>query len=81
MALKQNINQRLEEKGAKLLDAEILCAYKQGFSWIDEIIIPKLLNEKVGKLHIAFRPFLPEGQTEWLDENGATPSYTNIDFI
>lgn len=80
MALKQNINQRLEEKGAKLLDAEILCAYKQGFSWIDEIIIPKLLNEKVGKLHIAFRPFLPEGQTEWLDENGATPSYTNIDF-
>lgn len=77
--LEKEIKERIEENGAKLSHAEILCAYKQGFSWIDEIIIPKLLKEKVGKLHIAFKPFLPEGQTDWLDENGATPSYSNID--
>ncbi|WP_461810677.1 M14 family metallopeptidase [Faecalimonas sp.] len=77
--LEKEIKEQIEVKGAKLSHTEILCAYKQGFSWIDEIIIPKLLKEKVGKIRIAFKPFLPDGQTDWLDENGATPSYANID--
>lgn len=77
--LEKEIKEQIEKNGANLSYAEIICAYKQGFSWIDEIIIPKLQKERVEKLRIAFRPFLPEGQTDWLDENGATPSYTNVD--
>ena len=30
------------------------------------------------QVEIYFKPFLPEGQTDWLDENGATPSYHNL---
>lgn len=73
------ITNKLKEKGATLKESQIICAYKQGFSWIDEIIIPKLAKRDVDKILVQFKPFMPEGQTDWLDENGATPSYTNLD--
>jgi len=59
---------------------QIICAYKQGFSWIEEVVIPQLEKEKVQKIEIAFNPFLPEGVTEWQDEDGATPTYHNLDL-
>lgn len=74
----EKIRNILEKSGAKLTKAEVICAYKQGFSWIDEIIIPKIKEKKPDKVEIYFKPFLPKGQTEWLDENGATPSYHNL---
>lgn len=54
-----------------------VCSYKQGFSWIDEHIIPKLKGTDIDKLRIGFRSFLPEGETEWKDENGTTPKITS----
>lgn len=61
-----------------MAQSQIICAYKQGFSWMDEVVIPAVKAEKPERIEIYFRPFLPEGQTEWLDENGATPSYNNV---
>lgn len=73
---------RMEEKAKKLgaveVQTELICAYKQGFSWVDEIVIPAVKEKKPDKIEIYFKPFLPEGETEWLDENGATPSYHNL---
>lgn len=66
-----------ESKGAAVKDSRILCAYKQGFSWLEEYVIPKLEGKKITEIDIGFKPFLPEGETEWHDENGATPSYHN----
>ncbi len=57
---------------------ELICAYKQGFSWMNEIVIPAVKEQKPDKVEIYFKPFLPEGETRWLDENGATPSYHNL---
>lgn len=74
----ETIQKAVKEAGASLEKAEVICAYKQGFSWIDEIIIPKVKGQKVDQVEICFKPFLPEGETEWVDENGATPSYHNI---
>lgn len=68
----------IEENGADLVQADIICAYKQGFSWVEEIVIPAVKQAKPDKVEIYFKPFLPEGQTEWLDEDGATPSYHNL---
>lgn len=79
-SLTNEIEKAVTEKGASLENAEIICAYKQGFSWIDEIVIPQLKGRNAVKLNIAFRPFLPEGETDWHDEDGAIPSYTNLDF-
>lgn len=76
--LAAEIAERLRGLSATLRESRILCAYKQGFSWIDENILPKLAGKAVDRLLIQFKPFLPEGQTDWLDENGATPSYTNL---
>ncbi|NLW23180.1 MAG: hypothetical protein GXY88_08035 [Tissierellia bacterium] len=77
--LANEIERELEKIGASLEKCQIICAYKQGFSWIEEVILPQLEGKKVHRVEIAFKPFLPEGQTEWLDEYGATPSYHNID--
>ncbi len=72
------IIEELEKVKAKEEGLQLVCAYKQGFSWIDEVVIPAVKSCKAEKVEIFFRPFLPEGETEWLDENGATPSYHNL---
>lgn len=58
---------------------ELVCAHKQGYSWIEEVILPKLKSQKIEKFTINFKPFLPEGITEWTDEAGATPTYNTVD--
>ena len=78
MSLVEEIKEKLEKLQATLSEIQLICAYKQGFSWIEEVILPQLEGKQVNKIEIAFKPFLPEGETEWLDEDGATPSYHNI---
>lgn len=67
--------ERIKVKAERI---QLVCAYKQGFSWIDEVVVPAVKTHKTEKIEIFFKPFLPEGETEWLDENGATPSYHNL---
>jgi len=79
--LTARIKHKLQEKAAIIGRIQLLCAYKQGISWIEEAVLPKLLEpdrKDIAEVRIAFKPFLPEGETVWLDENGATPSYNNI---
>ncbi len=73
------LNRQLAKKGVKVERHQLICAYKQGFSWLAEAVLPQLppLGE-IGKIRIAFKAFLPEGVTEWFDEPGATPNYNNI---
>ncbi len=75
--LEARIRQKAEAKGAAA-EAEILCAYKQGFSWLDESVIPAVRAKGPDRVEIYFRSFLPEGQTQWQDENGATPTRMNL---
>lgn len=72
------IREKVKELGVSEVETQLICAYKQGFSWMDEIVIPAVKEKKPDKVEIYFKPFLPEGETEWLDENGATPSYHNL---
>ncbi|MCR4956662.1 MAG: hypothetical protein K6A30_08250 [Lachnospiraceae bacterium] len=74
-----NVKAQMEEKGATIKEAQIICAYKQGFSYIEEQVLTRLKGKKVSKFEIAFQPFIPEGQKEWVDEDGATPTYNNGD--
>lgn len=75
--LEEEIRQRLADLGVIAENISVLCAYKQGYSWLEEVIVPQLKGTKPDKITIAFKPFLKEGVTEWNDENGATPSYNN----
>ena len=74
-----DIMKKAEECHASCSKVRIVNAYKQGLSWLKEYVIPKLKEIPSDDLTVtvAFRPFLPEGQKEWKDENGATPSYNN----
>lgn len=68
----------IEKSGAVLKSANIFSTYKQGFSWITEKVIPELKSTQIpDKILIKFKPFLPEGTTEWFDENGSQPT-TNV---
>ncbi|MGL9730828.1 M14 family metallopeptidase [Enterococcus sp. DIV0756] len=76
--LQQRIREELKTRKADG-SVELVCAHKQGYSWINDIILPKLKSQKIENVTIAFKPFLPEGVTEWTEESGATPSYHNVD--
>lgn len=53
----------------------VISAYKQGYSWLDEVVIPSVAEKQVNHITIFFKPFLVPGETQWKDEDGATPSY------
>lgn len=77
-AIKDKIYSDFKKIGAEVKNCNIYCAYKQGFSWITEKVIPNIkkninLNE-IEKVKIKFKPFLPEGTIVWSDEDGATPN-------
>ncbi|OLS02780.1 M14 family metallopeptidase [Tissierella creatinophila] len=77
-SLTTKIETELEKIGVKAKKIQIISAYKQGFSWIEEVVLPQLKEKEVQNIEIAFKPFLPEGETDWLDEDGRTPSYNNL---
>jgi len=68
-----------ESKGAKLTLSEVICAYKQGFSWLEDIVMPKLKTlSQADRIEIFFKPFMAPGVTEWADEDGTVPTYNNL---
>lgn len=77
-ALEDRIRNKLTQAGGTAEECILLCAYKQGFSWIEEQLLPEAERRRAEKVVIRVRPFLPPGETEWRDEDGATPSYVNL---
>lgn len=72
------VEEQVKNKQADL-NHTLISSYKTGFSWIVEALLPKLKQfTKIESVTIYFRPFLSEGETEWLDEDGSTPSYSLI---
>ncbi|MEL7650014.1 MAG: M14 family metallopeptidase [Sedimentibacter sp.] len=76
--LAREVEAEISRRNAVSTKTEILCAYKQGISWIEEAVLPQLDDKNVKKIMIAFKPFLPDGMTKWLEEDGATPTYNNV---
>ncbi len=75
----EKITKNIDNRRATYENIDIICSYKQGLSWIEEIVLPKLLDcSGAKKIQIAFKSFLPKGVSDWGDENGATPSYNNF---
>lgn len=72
--LLEEIMQRVGSLGGFVIAMRLTDAYKQGLSWMNETVIPELKEVFADRVEIAFKPFLPEGQEEWRDENGATPN-------
>lgn len=81
--LEKEIDEQLKYYGASGAQIHVLCAYKQGYSWLEETFLPEAVRvsrktgKKVSKAVVSFRPLLPEGIQDWGDVDGATPSYNN----
>ncbi len=75
--LMQTIEKDLKHLGCTTVQQEIICAFKQGFSWIDDYVITDLQNTNTEKIEIEFKAFLKNPDDTWLDEDGAMPSYNS----
>lgn len=51
-------------------------AYKQAVSWIEEVIIPEIIDSEVKRIEIGFKPFLSSDE-KWEDHYGAIPVIEN----
>lgn len=47
----------LEKLQVKLKEIQVICAYKQGFSWIEEVVLPQLEGKRIQKVEIALNHF------------------------
>lgn len=78
----QNLKRWLDEQADIYqckITVQLVSSYKEGFSWLVDEILPKLQElEDIATIDLSFRPFLPEGQTEWVDEDGSVPTYSLI---
>ena len=72
---KDFIEKEISKKEAHICNCEIICAYKQGFSWLEEIITPKLQDKNIKSMNVYFKPFMKPGQSDWGDVDGCSPSY------
>lgn len=81
--IQQRIEQELDKNEIKH-KVEVICTYKQGFSWIVDVILPKIkaatkefgkTEDALDKIKIGFKPFLPKGVTTFQEEDGAIPTY------
>lgn len=70
------IESELKTLDLELLEIELIPSYKQGFHWIDLILIPKMKNVVVDKVYIYFKPFNSQN-SKIKDEKNALP---NLDF-
>jgi hypothetical protein len=68
-AVKSEIERLLSERGFRrdTLDVQVLSAYKQGYSWISESVVPRLLGLQVESVRIAFQQFDPDPNARWID--------------
>jgi len=65
--IRQEIENRLEAKGISLesIDITVLCAYKQGLSWLYDSVLPKIKNKKVGSIKIRYHNLRDSDEIRW----------------
>lgn len=75
--LVSELSSLVESRGANAT-IQLVSAYKQGYSWLDEYVCPQLQQlEHLETVQILFKAYLPDGKTEFLQEDGATPKITS----
>lgn len=65
----------VQQLGGSLQSSYLVCAYKQGYSWLEEVVLPNILHQQkdIQTIQLHVKPFLPEGIEDWGDESGAVP--------
>ena len=66
-ALEEEIRTALETQGASwdAFDVEVLSAYKQGFSWLNDSVLPRLRGMAIGGIEIAYHTLKESKEVRW----------------
>ena len=66
-ALEVEIRTALETRGASrgAFDVEVLSAYKQGFSWLNDSVLPRLRGMAIGGIEIAYHTLKESEEVRW----------------
>lgn len=72
LALGREIAERIHDVGAEPADVAVLPAYKQGFGWIEERLLPRLRELEVSDVSIGFARYRPP--EEWPGQAMGTPT-------
>ncbi|MFC2118457.1 M14 family metallopeptidase [Bacteroidota bacterium] len=72
--IKKQIIKEIESAGADPDDFEIviLCAYKQGYSWLNDYILPKIKNTDVDSIIIRYHSLKDSEEVKWQTVNANT---------
>ena len=66
-ALEVEIRTALETRGPSrdAFDVEVLSAYKQGFSWLNDSVLPRLRGMAIGSIEIAYHTLKESEEVRW----------------
>ena len=56
---------RLRNVPEGFIDVVVLCAYKQGYSWLTDEVLPKIGEKKVGKIEITYHTLKDSKEIRW----------------
>ena len=65
--LKDRIEEELRKKNGpeNAVEVVVLCAYKQGFSWLHDEILPKIVKKPVGRIEITYHSLKDSKEVRW----------------
>lgn len=74
-----NFCKKAAKVGALVERSTLFCAYKQGFSWLEEFVLPQAkLVPSIHSVAILVSPFQKGGATAWDSESGAVPNHNSL---
>ena len=74
-ALACELGDAVRARGALLRRCTLLCAYKQGLSWLTEDVAPRLRGLDAARIIIRYRPFAYRGIPDWSAHEGDIPPF------
>jgi hypothetical protein len=65
--LEEEIRRELEARGAaaEAFEIHVLSAYKQGYSWLNDLILPRLRGRAVGRIEITYHNLRDSEEVRW----------------
>ncbi|MGH9334143.1 MAG: M14 family metallopeptidase, partial [Vicinamibacteria bacterium] len=69
--IEEEVRAELAEKGVREPSVRVLSAYKQGYSFLEEVVLPKLEGQPIGGIEIRFARYVPP--SEWPQQAMHTP--------
>ena len=69
--IEEQVRAELASKGVRDPSVRVLSAYKQGYSFLEDVVLPKLEGKPIGRIEVRFARYVPP--SEWPQQAMHTP--------